>query len=139
MVAHDRPPDQRRKRPAGGKVFFANSGAEANECAIKLARRWAGRGRHVVISTDNSFHGRTLATLHRDRAAREAERRSPRSPRASCTSPTTTSPRSTRRSTPDTVAGVLLEPIQGEGGVVRAGPDYLGAVRALCTERNASC
>ena len=59
---------------AGGQVFFANSGAEANECALKLARRWAGAGagtgggthgtsKHVVISADNSFHGRTLATL----------------------------------------------------------------------------
>ena len=48
---------------AGGQVFFANSGAEANECALKLARRWAGGGRHVVVSADNSFHGRTLATL----------------------------------------------------------------------------
>ena len=48
---------------AGGQVFFANSGAEANECALKLARRWAGLGRHVVISADNAFHGRTLATL----------------------------------------------------------------------------
>ena len=48
---------------AGGQVFFTNSGAEANECALKLARRWAGPGRYVVISADNSFHGRTLATL----------------------------------------------------------------------------
>ncbi len=48
---------------AGGQVFFANSGAEANECALKLARRWAGPGRHVVVSTWDAFHGRTLATL----------------------------------------------------------------------------
>ena len=48
----------------GGKVFFANSGAESNECAIKLARRFGGRGRHVVVSAYGSFHGRTLATLH---------------------------------------------------------------------------
>jgi len=48
---------------AGGQVFFCNSGAEANECAIKVARRWAGRGRYVVVSTENSFHGRTLAAL----------------------------------------------------------------------------
>jgi len=48
---------------AGGQVFFCNSGAEANECALKLARRWAGPGRHVVVSTWGSFHGRTLATL----------------------------------------------------------------------------
>ena len=47
-----------------GQVFFANSGAEANECALKLARRFGGRGRHVVVSAFGSFHGRTLATLH---------------------------------------------------------------------------
>src|SRR5690606_14310740 len=44
----------------GGRVFFCNSGAEANEAAIKLARKWAGRGRHVVVSAWRSFHGRTL-------------------------------------------------------------------------------
>jgi acetylornithine/N-succinyldiaminopimelate aminotransferase len=48
----------------GGQVFFSNSGAEANECAIKLARKWGGHGRHVVVSAFGSFHGRTLATLH---------------------------------------------------------------------------
>src|SRR2546421_2872946 len=47
----------------GGKVFFCNSGAEANECAIKLTRKWGGRGRHVVVSAYGSFPGRTLATL----------------------------------------------------------------------------
>ncbi|MEY2455073.1 MAG: acetylornithine/N-succinyldiaminopimelate aminotransferase, partial [Acidimicrobiaceae bacterium] len=48
----------------GGLVFFCNSGAEANECALKLARKFGGRGRHVVVSAYGSFHGRTLATLH---------------------------------------------------------------------------
>ncbi|MEZ5322543.1 MAG: aminotransferase class III-fold pyridoxal phosphate-dependent enzyme [Microthrixaceae bacterium] len=48
----------------GGRVFFTNSGAEANECALKLARKFGGRGRHVVLSAHGSFHGRTLATLH---------------------------------------------------------------------------
>ena len=48
---------------AGGQVFFGNSGAEANECALKLARRWAGPGRFAVVSTWEAFHGRTLATL----------------------------------------------------------------------------
>ena len=47
-----------------GKVFFCNSGAEANECAIKLARKNGGRGKHVVVSAYGSFHGRTLTTLH---------------------------------------------------------------------------
>ena len=48
---------------AGGQVFFANSGAEANECALKLARRWAGPDRFGVVTTGDAFHGRTLATL----------------------------------------------------------------------------
>src|SRR5438270_4154795 len=48
----------------GGQVFFCNSGAEANECAIKLARKWGGRGKFAVVSAYGSFHGRTLATLH---------------------------------------------------------------------------
>ena len=48
----------------GGRVFFCNSGAEANECAIKLARKWGGYGKFGVITAYGSFHGRTLATLH---------------------------------------------------------------------------
>jgi acetylornithine/N-succinyldiaminopimelate aminotransferase len=55
-----------KARPGGepmGKFFFSNSGAEANECAIKLARKWAGPGRYAVVSAYGSFHGRTLATL----------------------------------------------------------------------------
>src|SRR3712207_236578 len=47
-----------------GRVFFCNSGAEANECAIKLARKWAGPGRYSVVRLYGSFHGRTLAPLH---------------------------------------------------------------------------
>ena len=47
-----------------GRVFFCNSGAEANEAAIKLARKWGGRGKYGVISAFGSFHGRTLVTLH---------------------------------------------------------------------------
>ena len=46
-----------------GQIFFTNSGAESNECAIKLARKWGGRGRHSVVSALGSFHGRTLAAL----------------------------------------------------------------------------
>lgn len=46
-----------------GQIFFTNSGAESNECALKLARKWGGRGRHTVVSAFGSFHGRTLATL----------------------------------------------------------------------------
>ena len=121
---------------AGGQVFFANSGAEANECALKLARRWAGGGRHVVISTDNAFHGRTLATLT---ATGQPEKQAPflPLPEGFVHVPYDDVAALDKALDADTVAGVLLEPIQGEGGVVVPSSDYLGAVRALCTERNA--
>jgi acetylornithine/succinyldiaminopimelate/putrescine aminotransferase len=120
---------------AGGQVFFANSGAEANECAIKLARRWAGPGRFAVVSTWDAFHGRTLATLA---ATGQKEKQTPFLPlpdgfqhvpfddigsmEAACD--------------PSLVAAVLVEPILGEAGVVMPSSDYLGALRQLCTERN---
>jgi predicted acetylornithine/succinylornithine family transaminase len=121
---------------AGGQVFFTNSGAEANECALKLARRWAGAGRHVVISTDNSFHGRTLATLT---ATGQPEKQAPFHPlpEGFVHVPYDDVAALDAALDPDTVAGVLLEPIQGEGGVMVPSSDYLGAVRALCSERNA--
>ena len=121
---------------AGGQVFFANSGAEANECALKLARRWGGSGRHVVISTDNAFHGRTLATLT---ATGQPEKQAPfvPLPEGFVHVPYDDVAALDKALDADTVAGVLLEPIQGEGGVVVPSSDYLGAVRALCTERNA--
>ena len=117
-----------------GQVFFCNSGAEANECAIKLARKWAGPGRYVVVSAERSFHGRTLATLH---ATGQPLKHAPFQPL----------PDGFRHvpygdvdalvsavSAPD-VAAVLLEPVQGEGGVWVAPPGYLRAARRLCDER----
>jgi predicted acetylornithine/succinylornithine family transaminase len=121
---------------AGGQVFFANSGAEANECALKLARRWAGGGRHVVISTDNAFHGRTLATLT---ATGQPDKQAPflPLPEGFIHVPYDDVAALDKALDPETVAAVLLEPIQGEGGVMVPSSDYLGAVRALCSERNA--
>lgn len=118
----------------GGQVFFANSGAEANECAIKLARKWGGRGRHVVVSAYGSFHGRTLTTLA---ATGQPAKHEPFQPL----------PEGFRHVAwkdvealeaaidPATVA-VLLESVQGEGGVSPAGEDYFRAVRQLCDDRN---
>jgi predicted acetylornithine/succinylornithine family transaminase len=119
----------------GGQVFMCNSGAEANEAAIKLARRWGGRGRHVVVSAYGSFHGRTLATLH---ATGQPEKHEAFQPL----------PEGFRHVAWDdldaldaaldaSVAAVLLEPIQGEGGVNPAGRDYLRGARRLCDERGA--
>jgi acetylornithine/N-succinyldiaminopimelate aminotransferase len=121
---------------AGGQVFFSNSGAEANECALKLARRWAGPGRHVVISADNSFHGRTLATLT---ATGQPEKHAPflPLPEGFLHVPYDDVQALDRALDADTVAAVLLEPLQGEGGVMVPSSDYLGAIRALCTERGA--
>jgi acetylornithine/N-succinyldiaminopimelate aminotransferase len=123
---------------AGGQVFFTNSGAEANECALKLARRWAGGGRHVVISANNSFHGRTLATLT---ATGQPEKHGPFQPLPEGFSyvpyDDVAALEAAMDANAETVAAVLLEPLQGEGGVMVPSSDYLGAVRALCTERNA--
>ncbi len=120
---------------AGGQVFFTNSGAEANECALKLARRWAGSGRHVVLSADNSFHGRTLATLT---ATGQPEKHAPFQPLPEgFVHVPYDDVDALERALDATVAAVLLEPLQGEGGVNVPSSDYLGAVRALCTERDA--
>jgi len=128
--------------PAGGKVFFCNSGAEANECAIKLARKFGGsglrgpnatRGRHVVVSAFGSFHGRTLATLHAtgQPAKHEAFQPLPEGFRHVVWDDLA----DLERALDPTVAAVLLEPVQGEGGVNPASTAYLQGVRRLCDER----
>ncbi len=121
-------------QPAGGRVFFANSGAEANECAIKLARKAGGHNRYEVVSAYNSFHGRTLATLH---ATGQPEKHEPFQPLPEGFRhvPFGNIAELARVADPTTVAAVLLEPIQGEGGVVPAPAGYLTEVRRLCDER----
>ncbi|MBW3644387.1 MAG: acetylornithine transaminase [Actinobacteria bacterium] len=117
----------------GGQVFFSNSGAEANECAIKLARKWGGRGRHTVVSAYGSFHGRTLATLHAtgQPAKHEAFQPLPEGFRhvAWCDLD------ALEAAIDPGVAAVLLEPVQGEGGVQPATAEYFQGVRRLCDER----
>jgi acetylornithine/N-succinyldiaminopimelate aminotransferase len=118
-----------------GQVFFANSGGEANECALKLARRFGGRGRHVVVSAYGSFHGRTLATLHAtgQPAKHEAFQPLPEGFRHV----TWCDLDELERCLDPTVAAVLLEPVQGEGGVNPATAEYFQGVRRLCDERGA--
>jgi acetylornithine/N-succinyldiaminopimelate aminotransferase len=119
--------------PAGGQVFFANSGAEANECALKLARRFGGHGRYVVVSAYGSFHGRTLATLH---ATGQPTKHEPFQPLPAGFRHVAWHDLDALEAALDpTVAAVLLEPIQGEGGVNPATPAYFHGVRRLCDER----
>ncbi|HEX7444685.1 MAG TPA: aminotransferase class III-fold pyridoxal phosphate-dependent enzyme, partial [Acidimicrobiales bacterium] len=120
---------------AGGQVFFANSGAEANECALKLARRWAGPGRFRVVTTDDAFHGRTLAALA---ATGQYEKQTAFLPMPDGFDhvPFGDIGAMDAAVDPDRVAAVLVEPILGEAGVVVPSSDYLGALRQLCTERN---
>lgn len=117
----------------GGRAFFCNSGAEANEAAIKLARKHGGRGRHVVVSAYGSFHGRTLATLHATGQPQKHEAFQPL-PEGFRHVPWDDLDALERALDP-TVAAVLLEPVQGEGGVNPATPAYFQGVRRLCDER----
>jgi predicted acetylornithine/succinylornithine family transaminase len=117
----------------GGRIFFCNSGAEANECAIKLARKWAGPGRHVVVCAYGSFHGRTLATLHATGQPEKHEMFQPLP--EGFRHVAWADPGDLERALDPTVAAVLLEPLQGEGGVNPAPPDYLKAVCRICDER----
>lgn len=117
-----------------GQVFFCNSGAEANEAAIKLARKWGGHGRHVVVSAYGSFHGRTLATLH---ATGQPQKHEAFQPLPEGFRHVAWSDLDALEAALDpTVAAVLLEPVQGEGGVNPATTEYFQGVRALCDERN---
>ncbi len=116
-----------------GRVFFCNSGAEANECALKLARRWGGHGRYVVVSAYGSFHGRTLATLH---ATGQPAKHEPFQPLPEGFRHVAWRDLDALAAAVDpSVAGVLLEPVQGEGGVNPGGAEYFQAVRRLCDER----
>lgn len=116
-----------------GQIFFCNSGAEANEAALKLARKFGGRGRHAVVSAYGSFHGRTLATLA---ATGQPAKHEPFHPMPDGFRHVEFNDIAALEAAIDpSVAAVLLEPVQGEGGVLPADPQYLRDVRALCDER----
>lgn len=120
------------------KVFFCNSGAEANEAAIKLARRYSydkyGSGRSEIVTMKNSFHGRTMATLTATGQEKVQKGFDPLVP-GFCHVPFNHLAELEQAVT-DKTAAIMLEPIQGEGGVHVADRDYLKAVRSLCTEKD---
>ena len=117
----------------GGQIFFTTSGAEAIECAIKLARKWGGDGRYGVVSAYGSFHGRTLGALHAtgEPAKWEGFQPLPEGFRHVAWNDLA----ALEAAIDPTVAAVLLEPIQGEGGVHPATAEYFEGVRRLCDER----
>jgi acetylornithine/succinyldiaminopimelate/putrescine aminotransferase len=120
---------------AGGKAFFCNSGAEANEGMIKLARKYGNKtGRNHIISMDNSFHGRTLATLAATGRAKYRKGFEPDMPGFSQV-PFNDFEALEKAITPDTCA-IMLEMLQGEGGVFPADKEYLQKVRALCDQKD---
>ena len=120
------------------RVFFANSGAEVNEGAIKLCRRYSrekfGPGRHVIISTYNSFHGRTFGALSATGQEKFHQGFDPLLP--GFVFVPFNDLEAIAAAVDGTVCAVLIEPIQGEGGVCLPSPDYLKGLRRLCDEKN---
>ncbi|NTU71361.1 MAG: acetylornithine/succinylornithine family transaminase [Coriobacteriia bacterium] len=117
----------------GWRVFFSNSGAEAVEGAIKLARRWAGvrkPGAFKVVSLDRSFHGRTLAALAATGQASKQEAFAPM-PEGFVHVPANDLV-ALAAAVDDTVAAVMLEVVQGEGGVWPLSDEYLRGARSIC-------
>jgi len=118
------------------RVFFCNSGAEANEAAIKLARRYfyekGVKGRNRILTAIKSFHGRTMGTLS---ATGQDKIKTGFSPvLEGFAFVPFNDVNALRAAMDDTVCAVLLEPIQGEGGVVCPDPEYLKTVRRMCDE-----
>jgi acetylornithine/N-succinyldiaminopimelate aminotransferase len=120
------------------RVFFCNSGAEANEAAIKLARRYGhekhGAGRFEIITMKNSFHGRTLATITATGQEKVQQGFEPLMPGFAYAPFNDFGAVESLIS--DKTAAIMLEPIQGEGGVYVADEEYLKSLRELCTQKD---
>lgn len=118
------------------RIFFANSGAEANEGASKLARKYGKQrlnGAHEIITTFNSFHGRTQAMMAATGQPHYQENWKPLMP--GFVNVEYNNIDAIKRATTDKTCAVLVEPVQGEGGVNVPAPDYLKKVQAWCKEK----
>ena len=120
----------------GGKAFFCNSGAEANEAAIKLARKWgaANGGRYEIITFRQGFHGRTLATVAATAQAWCQEGYDPLPVGFAYADYNNLD--SVKAAVNDKTVAIMLEAIQGEGGVTPATEEFMKGIRALCDEKN---
>jgi len=120
---------------ADARVFFSNSGAEANEAALKIVRRQQGKGRPVMVAADHGFHGRTMGALA---VTGKESIRAPFEPFGFDVRWVEYGDADAlANAVDDQVAGVILEPTQGEGGVIPAPPGYLAAARHACDEAGA--
>jgi acetylornithine/N-succinyldiaminopimelate aminotransferase len=123
------------ERAFGGKCFYCNSGAEANEAALKLARLATGEGQYKFITAEGSFHGRTFATMTATAQPKHHEGLMPLLP--GFVYVPFNDIEALEKAFSDEVAAVMIEPIQGEGGINLAEPEYLQAIRRLCDESGA--
>ncbi|MFO8006133.1 MAG: aspartate aminotransferase family protein [Candidatus Brocadiia bacterium] len=117
----------------GGKCFFCNSGAEAIEAAIKLARLHTQKGRHKIVTMLDSFHGRTMGAITATGQAKYHKGYLPLVPGFSHVPMNDLA--ALEAAVDDETCAVIVEPVQGEGGVNPADPDYMAGLRALCDER----
>ncbi|MBO5723868.1 MAG: aspartate aminotransferase family protein [Lentisphaeria bacterium] len=118
----------------GAKCFFCNSGAEANEAMIKLARKAGNeKGRNEIIVMEDSFHGRTLATLAATGRSKYRKGFQPDMPGFKFVPYNDLE--SLQNAVTEQTCAVMMEPVQGEGGIIPADAEYLRAVRALCDEK----
>jgi acetylornithine/N-succinyldiaminopimelate aminotransferase len=123
------------ERAFGGKSFFCNSGAEANEAAMKLARLHTAEEKYKFITAEGSFHGRTFATMTATAQPKHHEGLLPLLPGFVYVPFNDIAAMEAAFS--DEVAAVMVEPIQGEGGINIPAAEYLQAVRRLCDEKGA--
>jgi predicted acetylornithine/succinylornithine family transaminase len=123
------------ERAFGGKCFFCNSGAEANEAAMKLARLHASEGKYKFITAEGGFHGRTFATMTATAQPKHHKDYLPLLPGFIYVPFNDIGALEAAFS--NEVAAVMVEPIQGEGGINIATKEYLQAIRRLCDENGA--
>ena len=115
------------------KVFFCNSGTEANEAAIKFARKW-GQGKSTIITTKGSFHGRTMGSLSASMQEKLWAGFQPLTP--GFVGVPYNNAEAIKNKIDNTTVAVLIEPIQGESGIIVPDENYLAEVRKICNENN---
>ncbi|KAJ3032852.1 acetylornithine aminotransferase [Rhizophlyctis rosea] len=130
--------DEKGRMGKGSKVFFCNSGTEANEAALKFIRKWGkehaaqGASKHNIVSFGNAFHGRTMGALSATPAPKYQAPFAPLVP--GFTNVPYNDIAKAREAITEETCGVIVEPVQGEGGIFEGAKEFLQAVRERCDE-----